>query len=141
MPHESLERNTDDLQGPSNRKFGLTLAAAFFTFSCWPILFHSSPRFWALVPASIFLVLALIRADALTVPNRLWLKLGLLLQKLVSPIALGILFYIVITPIGLFMRVLLRKELLSVSFNRGAQSYWIYRNPPGPSPDSLPNQF
>lgn len=141
MPHESLERNASNLQQPSNRNFGFTFAAFFLVLSVWPLLFRFPPRFWAAVLAAIFLLLALVRPDVLTTPNRLWLKFGLLLQTIVSPIALGILFYAVFTPMGLLIRILFRKNLLAINFDRRAQSYWIHRNPPGPAPDSLTNQF
>ena len=141
MPHESLERNADDIQGPSNRNFGLTFAAFSLVISLSPLLSKNPPRIWAMVLAAILLLLALVRPVVLTLPNRLWLKFGFLLHAIVSPIALGVLFYGVFTPIGLLMRVLLRKKLLTIDFDRNAQSYWIQRSPPGPAPDSLTNQF
>lgn len=141
MSHESLARNADDIHGPSNRSFGLTFAVFFLALGLWPLLFSSPPRFWAIGIASTFLLSSLTRPDVLTIPNRLWLKFGLLLQVIVSPIALGILFYGVFTPMGLLIRILFRKNLLATRFEHHAQSYWIHRNPPGPAPDSLTNQF
>lgn len=91
--------------------------------------------------SAIFLLLAFVWPGALTTPNRLWLKLGLLLQAIASPIGLGILFYAVFTPMALLIRVVFRKNLLATHFNRNAQSYWVHRNPPGPAPDSLTDQF
>jgi hypothetical protein len=72
--------------------------------------------------------------------NRLWIKLGVLLGKIVSPIALGILFYGVLTPIGALVR-LSGKDPLRLKLDPGAVSYWISRTPPGPPPDSMTNQF
>lgn len=141
MPHEFLKQNAHDLQGPSNKNFGLTFATLFLVFSLWPLLFGSHPRLWAMVLAAIFLLLALVHPSTLTLPNRLWLKFGLLLQAIISPVALAILFYVVFTPIGLLIRVVFRKILLVSSFDHHAKSYWICRNPPGPAPDSLTNQF
>ena len=72
--------------------------------------------------------------------NRAWLYVGLLLQRVVSPVVLGILFFLTVTPIGLLMR-LTGKNPLRLGFDREAQSYWIDRQPPGPAPDTMPRQF
>jgi len=85
-------------------------------------------------------LVALIKPTLLTGLNKLWIKLGLLLGKVVSPIALGILFYIIITPIGLLIRIN-GKDPLRLKFDPNAKSYWIPREPPGPPPDSFKNQF
>ncbi len=88
----------------------------------------------------VFAIIAIWKPALLAVPNRLWTKLGVLLGKVVSPIALGILFYGVITPIGAVMR-LAGKDALRLKLDSGADSYWIPRKPPGPPPDSMTNQF
>jgi hypothetical protein len=72
--------------------------------------------------------------------NRLWLRFGLLLHKIVSPLVLGIMFFLVITPIGLLMRAV-GKDLLRLKFDKRSSSYWIERLPPGPPPESLKDQF
>ena len=87
-----------------------------------------------------FALVSVIKPSVLAVPNRLWMKLGLLLAKVVSPIALGILFYLVFMPIGLLMRIG-GKDPLRLKFDRDAKSYWIQRDPPGPPPTSMTNQF
>jgi hypothetical protein len=76
----------------------------------------------------------------LTVPNRLWLRFGLLLNRIISPVALAFLFYFVVTPTGVFMRVF-GKDNLRLRRNASDKSYWIKREPPGPKPDSLNHQF
>jgi len=88
----------------------------------------------------VFALVALVKPALLSGLNRLWMKLGLLLGKVVSPIALGILFYAVITPIGLIIR-LTGKDPLRLKFDPDAESYWIPREPPGPPPGSMNNQF
>jgi hypothetical protein len=104
-------------------------------------LIHSEPvRWWALGVAGAFLVPALLCTAALAPLNKLWVKLGLLLNAIVSPIALGLLFYLTVTPVALLMRVL-RKDPLRLHRDPDARSYWIDRIPPKPAPDSMKNQF
>jgi hypothetical protein len=98
------------------------------------------PRWWAAGVAAFFGVIALTNPTLLASLNRLWIKLGVLLGKLVSPIALGVLFYGVLVPIGVVMR-LTGKDPLRLKRDTGAASYWISRTPPGPPPDSMTNQF
>ncbi|HQR50033.1 MAG TPA: SxtJ family membrane protein, partial [Methylophilaceae bacterium] len=95
---------------------------------------------WALELSGGFLLLALVIPRVLAPANRAWTKFGLLLHDIVSPIALGILFFVVVTPTGLLMR-LLGKDPLRLRFERSAKSYWIVRTPPGPDAESLKNQF
>ena len=83
---------------------------------------------------------AILKPELLAGPNRLWIKLGLLLGKIVSPIALGIVFYCVVAPIGTLVR-LTGKDPLRLKLDPRADSYWIPRKPPGPPPDSMNNQF
>jgi hypothetical protein len=76
----------------------------------------------------------------LTIPNRLWLGFGMLLHRVTSPVALGIIFYVVVMPTGLLMRAF-GKDILRLRHDPAAESYWIKREPPGPKPDSMPHQF
>jgi hypothetical protein len=87
-----------------------------------------------------FAAVALAKPELLAGLNRQWMKLGILLGKVVSPIALGVLFYCVITPIGLALR-LAGKDPLRLKRDPAANSYWIPRDPPGPPPGSMTNQF
>ena len=88
----------------------------------------------------MFALVALAKPVLLSRLNRLWIKLGLLLGKVVSPIALAILLYGVLTPVAIVIRVTGR-DPLRLKLDRDADSYWIVRNPPGPPPDSMGNQF
>jgi hypothetical protein len=90
--------------------------------------------------AGAFALIAMLRPVLLATPNRLWTQFGVLLGRVVSPIALGILFYIALTPIALVLRFT-GKALLRLEFDCDADSYWIERKPPGPPPDSMTNQF
>ena len=139
MTHEDLSRD-QQVEGSSDRSFGLVFAVVFLVIACWPLFYRELPRWWAVAIAAGFTVLAIWKPTLLAGLNRQWLKLGLLLGKIVSPIALGILFYGVVTPIGLVMR-LTGKDPLRLKLDPGAASYWIPREPPGPPPDSMTNQF
>jgi hypothetical protein len=139
MAHEDLTRE-HQVEGSSNRSFGLVFAAIFLLVACWPLFHRELPRWWALGVAGVFAVVAIGKPALLTYPNRLWTGLGLLLGKVVSPVALGILFYGVVAPIGLLVRVT-GKDPLRLKLDSGADSYWIRREPPGPPPDSMTNQF
>jgi hypothetical protein len=139
--HEDLSR-TEEVKGSSDRSFGLVMAAFFALMAFSPLLHKANTgvRWWALVPAAAFLVLALLWQRPLRPLNWLWLQFGLLLYKLVSPVALGILFYLAVAPTGLLMRAL-GKDPLHLKRDPAAPSYWIMRAPPGPTPESMKNQF
>jgi len=139
MAHEDLKRE-HKVEGSTDRAFGFVFAAVFLVIASWPLLHGAPPRWWAFATAVAFAVVAQLRPEALAGLNRLWIKLGVLLGKLVSPIALGVLFYGVVTPIGALMR-LAGKDPLRLKRDAGAKSHWLPRKPPGPPPDSMTNQF
>ena len=137
--HEDLSR-TRDAKGSSDRAFGLVFTAVFALVGLWPLVSSHAPRVWALVVAAAFLGVAIARPALLAPLNRLWMRLGLLLNRIVSPLVLLVVFYLVVTPMGLVMR-LLGKDPLRLKARAPGASYWIAREPPGPDPDSMPNQF
>lgn len=137
--HENLERE-EDFESSSNRSFGLVLAAFFLIVALWPLWSGARVRLWAFAVAMLFGILALLAPNLLEWPNRLWQRLGLLLHRIVSPVALALVFYLAIMPTGLVMR-LFGKDFLRLRRDAQARSYWIERQPPGPAPDSLKNQF
>ena len=139
MGHESFERDAP-VQGSSNRTLGLVFAAVFVIVGLLPLVLGGSMRLWSLALAGFFLVIALAAPRLLGPLNRLWTRFGLLLHRIVSPIVLGIMFFLVVTPIGLVMRAF-GKDLLRLRFDEGARSYWLDRTPPGPPPESLSDQF
>ncbi len=102
---------------------------------------RGSPRFpIALGLSAAFLLAALLAPKVLTPLNRAWMAFALLLHKVTSPIILGVLFFVLFTPVALFMR-LAKRDLMKRRFEPGAGSYWIPRSPAGPPPESLRDQF
>src|SRR4051812_49127469 len=99
MAHEDLNRE-DQVEGSSDLVFGLVFAGVFLMIAGWPLWRGEVPRWWALGAAAIFAVAALLKPASLSRLNRLWMKLGVLMGKIISPIALGVLFYGVLTPVG-----------------------------------------
>lgn len=139
MAHEDWHRE-DPVEGSSNRSFGVVFAVLFALIATWPLAAGGTPHLWAAAVAALFALLALLRPAWLAAPNRAWLRLGLLLGRVVSPLALGLLFYLVFAPLGLLMR-LTGKDPLRRRREPGADSYWIAREPPGPPPQSMNRQF
>ena len=139
MGHESYERR-EEIHGSSNRSFGIVFAVVFAVIGLLPFAFGGGIRLWALLIGGAFLLVALALPSILEPLNRLWLRFGLLLHRIVSPIVLGIMFFLVITPMGLLMRAL-GKDFLRLRFEKDLPSYWIERKPPGTPPESLKDQF
>lgn len=133
-------RRSHEVKSGSDRSFGFVFCAIFVIIGLWPLLSSEGPRLWSLVIAAGFLGVALLRPVLLSPLNRLWFKFGLLLNKVVNPLIMGLVFYITVTPIGLIMRVL-GKDLLGLRLSKDSESYWIHRDPPGPSPESMRQQF
>jgi Saxitoxin biosynthesis operon protein SxtJ len=139
MAHENLNR-TRHVTGSSDRAFGMVIAAVWLLVAFGPLRHGHAPRWWAFAVASLAALIALLRPILLAKLNRLWTRLGVLLGKVVSPIALGIVLYAVLTPLALVLRFTGR-DPLRLKIDRDADSYWIVRKPPGPAPDSMRNQF
>lgn len=137
--HESRRRAADVTLG-SDRAFGIVFTVVFAVIALWPLIGGAVPRLWALGVAAVFLAVALIRPGTLHPLNLVWFRFGMLLHRLVSPLILGLIFYLSVTPVALIMRVL-GKDPLGLKFDREARSYWLDRDPPGPAHDSLKNQF
>jgi hypothetical protein len=137
--HEDLDRG-EAVTGSSDRSFGLLLAGACAVVGGVRVWRANPSGWWWFLVAGVFLVLAVIRPSALRPVNRLWLRLSLLLYRTVNPVVLGLIFYACVTPIGLVMRML-GKHALPLKFDPNAQSYWIERRPPGPTPETMRRQF
>jgi hypothetical protein len=137
--HEDYSRD-DHVKAGSDRGFGLVFAGFFTLMSALSWWRGHTSWHWALPLAAVFLVIALVYPRILNPLNKLWLKFGLLLYKVVNPIVLGLLFFLTITPIGMLMRAF-GKDFLRLKLDGSVKSYWIDRAPPGPPPQSMRNQF
>ena len=125
-----------DIKIGSNRSFGLVFFVVFLLISIYPILKDGNIRIWSLIISFIFLVLGLLNSNLLSPLNKLWFKFGLFLGKIISPIIMGIIFFLVVTPIAVIMR-LLKKDLLNLKFKEN-NTYWIDKS--GPK-SKMKNQF
>ena len=112
---------------PSNRSFGLVFFAVFLIVAVWPLKNEEDIRLWSLVLSIIFLILGILNSKFLTPLNKLWFKFGIFLGRIVSPIVMGIVFFLVVTPTGVFMR-LLGKDLLKTNKIKSTSTYWIKRD-------------
>ena len=137
--HEDFGRE-EAVVGSSDRSFGLTVAVCLVIIGGLKLWRGTPLAAWWLVVAVAFLVVALPVPSALAPLNRLWLRLGLLLYKVVNPVVMGILFYLCVTPMGLVMR-LFGKDFVRLKCDPEARSYWIERRPPGPAPHTMRDQF
>ena len=126
----------DDIKISSNRNFGIVFFIVFLLIAVYPILKGNDIRIWSLLISFVFLILGLINSKLLTPLNKLWFKFGLLLGKIVTPLIMGFIFFIVVTPIGILMR-LLGKDLLNLKYNE-KKTYWIEKT--GPK-SKMKNQF
>ena len=118
----------DDIKISSNRSFGVVFFIFFVLIALYPLLKGNDLRIWSLLISFGFLILGVINSRILTPLNKLWFKFGLLLGKIVSPIIMGIIFFMIVTPIGVIMR-LLNKDLLNLKYNQ-QNSYWIKKTGP-----------
>ena len=126
----------NDIKIGSNRSFGIVFFVVFLIISIYPMLNTENIRIWSLIISFIFLVLGLLNSKLLNPLNKIWFKFGLLLGKIISPIIMGVIFFFVVTPIALLMK-LLQKDLLNLKFNKN-KTYWIEKS--GPK-SNFKNQF
>ena len=126
----------NDIKIGSNRSFGIVFFVVFLIISIYPMLNTENIRIWSLIISFIFLVLGLLNSKLLNPLNKIWFKFGLLLGKIISPIIMGVIFFFVVTPIALLMK-LIQKDLLNLKFNKN-KTYWIEKS--GPK-SNFKNQF
>jgi hypothetical protein len=137
--HESFDARSE-VKAVSDRSFGFTVAGFLCLLGLWP-LFRAVAPHWPLLLASAALVgVALAAPKTLHPFNALWLRIGLTLGKIMTPVVLGLIFFTTVAPIGLLMRAF-GKDPLRLRRDPSASSYWIARDPPGPSSDSMKWQF
>jgi hypothetical protein len=136
--HENFSREEASAPG-SDRTFGLVMAAALALLGLINGWHHGRVWLWELTAAVLFLVAAWLKPSLLHPLNRLWMKLGLLLHRIVNPIVMGLLFYGTIWPTGAVMRMRGR-DFLRLKREPESDTYWIAR-PPGPAPETMRDQF
>jgi Saxitoxin biosynthesis operon protein SxtJ len=134
------ERTEEEVRLGSDRNFGLVMAGAAAIFGCLPLLRLAAPHWWLLGVALAFAALALLMPRALYPLNYVWFRFGLLLHRVISPVVIGAVFFLCVTPIGFLLR-LFGKDVLSLRRRADLPSYWITRDPPGPEPGTMTNQF
>ena len=115
--------NNSKIKIGSNKSFGIVFFTVFFIISIWPLLSANEIRYWSLVISVVFLILGIINSKILTPLNKVWFKIGILLGNIISPIIMGIIFFLVVTPTSLIMKIL-GKDLLNLKKNT-KNSYWI----------------
>ncbi len=120
----------------TNRSFGIVFSLVFLLIALYPLINNEDIRLWSLVISLIFLALGLINSKILSPLNKIWFKFGIILGLVVSPVIMGIIFFLVVTPIGFIMR-LLGKDILNLKYQND-KSYWIQKN--GPK-SNMNNQF
>ena len=121
----------------SNKSFGIVFFIVFLIIGLYPLINQDGIRIWALIVSLIFLILGLINSNLLTPLNKLWIKFGILLGNIISPVVLGIIFFLVVLPTGLLMR-LIKKNFLGIKFDKNLKSYWINKEK---NLSSMKNQF
>ena len=126
----------DDIKLSSNRSFGIVFFVFFLLIALYPLTYGGEIRAWSVIISLIFLALGLLNSKILAPLNKLWTKFGIFLGKIISPLIMGIIFFLVVTPIGLIMR-LLGKDVLNLKYNKN-NSYWIEKD--GPK-SKMKNQF
>ena len=126
----------NDIKISSNRSFGVVFFVVFLLIAFYPLLNNNEIRLWSLIISVLFLILGILNSKILSPLNKVWFKFGLLLGKIISPIIMGVIFFLVVTPIGFIMK-LLGKDLINLKFNN-EKSYWIQKT--GPK-SKMKNQF
>ena len=126
----------DDIKISSNRSFGIVFFIVFLLIALYPLIYSGEIRVWSAIISLILLALGVLNSKILTPLNKLWFKFGIVLSKIISPLIMGIIFFLVVTPIGLIMRIF-GKDVLNLKYNKN-QSYWIEKK--GPK-SKMKNQF
>jgi len=120
----------------SNRSFGIVFFIFFLIIAVYPLINDGNIKFLPLIISIIFLILGLLNSKILSPLNKLWFMFGLFLGKIISPLIMALIFFLVVTPTGLLMRIF-RKDILNLKYNNN-KSYWIKKN--GPK-SKMKNQF
>tara|TARA_B100001121_G_scaffold269452_1_gene254038 strand:- start:4072 stop:4455 length:384 start_codon:yes stop_codon:yes gene_type:complete len=126
----------DDIKISSNRSFGIVFFIVFLLIAIFPVTNGEEIRLWSIIVSLIFLVLGYFNSKILSPLNKIWFKFGIFLGRIISPLIMGMIFFLVVTPIGIIMRIF-KKDLLNLKYNT-KRTYWIKKN--GPK-SKMKNQF
>ena len=126
----------DEIKIGSNKSFGIVFFIVFFIIALFPLINDGEIKIWSLIISIIFLILGLKNSKILSPLNKIWFKFGIFLGKIISPLIMGIIFFLVVTPIGILMRIF-KKDLLNLKLNNH-KSYWIEKDEPK---SKMKNQF
>jgi hypothetical protein len=137
--HENFRR-ASDVAAASERSFAIVFCVVFAIVALYPVIAGEAIRLWAAAVSLLFLAAGLFVPRVLRPLNFLWFRFGMALNRIVAPLAMGLVFFTTVTPTGLIMRAL-GKDPLRRRFDADAKSYWIERHPPGPDAKSMPRQF
>ena len=116
--------NSINIKRKNNITFGILFFIFFLIVGLYPLISNEPIRIWSIIVSLVFLTVTIIKPNLFTFLNKLWIKFGILLGKIISPIVMGLVFFFVVTPIGIFIKVL-KKDVMGL--NRGQSSYWITR--------------
>ncbi len=121
----------------SEKSFGIVFSIVFLIITLYPLINSEGIRIWALIASAVFLSLAFVAPQVLAFPNKLWFKFGMLLESIIAPIVIAVVYFLTVLPTGVVMR-LLGKDLLKQKLDKNVKSYWIERSEPM---GSMKNQF
>ncbi len=116
--------NSINIKRKNNITFGILFFVFFLIVGLYPLISNEPIRIWSIIVSLVFLIVTIIKPNLFTFLNKLWIKFGILLGKIISPIVMGLVFFFVVTPIGIFVKIL-KKDVMGLK--RGASSYWITR--------------
>jgi len=116
--------NSINIKRKNNITFGILFFIFFLIVGLYPLISNEPIRIWSIIVSLVFLTVTIIKPNLFTFLNKLWIKFGILLGKIISPIVMGLIFFFAVTPIGIFVKIL-KKDVMSLK--RGASSYWITR--------------
>ncbi len=118
-----------EVESGSEKSFGIVFAVVFLLISLYPLVDNKDVHLWSLIISLIFFLLAYLAPKVLSIPNKLWFKLGMALGAVVAPVVMALVYFTTVVPIGLIMR-LMGKDLLRQKLDKNTKSYWIERNEP-----------
>ena len=117
-------KNSSNIKRKDNIIFGILFFVFFLIIGFYPLISNEPIRIWSIIVSSVFLIITIIKPNLFTFLNKLWIKFGILLGKIISPIVMGLVFYFVVTPIGILVKIF-KKDVMGLK--RGKSSYWINR--------------